>query len=67
MRQSDAAAREAMESDVSDSATMDKIADDRIYKIVKWCKSLPLFRQISVSNLLSRVGFKRKHNKDLTN
>lgn len=26
-----------------------KIADHRLYKIVKWCKSLPLFKNISVS------------------
>lgn len=25
------------------------IADNRLYKIVKWCKSLPLFREIGVS------------------
>jgi nuclear receptor subfamily 5 group A member 3 len=25
------------------------IADHRLYKIVKWCKSLPLFKYISVS------------------
>lgn len=24
------------------------IADNRLYKIVKWCKSLPLFREIGV-------------------
>lgn len=27
-----------------------KVADHRLYKIVKWCKSLPLFKNISVSN-----------------
>lgn len=27
------------------------IADHRLYKIVKWCKSLPLFKNISVSVL----------------
>lgn len=26
-----------------------KVADHRLYKIVKWCKSLPLFKNISVS------------------
>lgn len=26
--------------------TLCKIADDRLYKIVKWCKSLPLFKEI---------------------
>lgn len=25
------------------------VADHRLYKIVKWCKSLPLFKNISVS------------------
>lgn len=32
-------------------ATLCKIADHRLYKIVKWCKSLPLFKNISVSHL----------------
>jgi nuclear receptor subfamily 5 group A member 3 len=31
-------------------ATLCKIADHRLYKIVKWCKSLPLFKNISVRN-----------------
>jgi nuclear receptor subfamily 5 group A member 3 len=31
-------------------ATLCKIADHRLYKIVKWCKSLPLFKNISVSS-----------------
>lgn len=26
------------------------VADHRLYKIVKWCKSLPLFKNISVSS-----------------
>lgn len=26
------------------------VADHRLYKIVKWCKSLPLFKNISVNN-----------------
>lgn len=30
-------------------ANLCKIADHRLYKIVKWCKSLPLFKNISVS------------------
>lgn len=29
--------------------TLCNIADHRLYKIVKWCKSLPLFKHISVS------------------
>ena len=32
-------------------ATLCKIADHRLYKIVKWCKSLPLFKNISVSKI----------------
>lgn len=32
-------------------ADLCNIADHRLYKIVKWCKSLPLFKNISVSNL----------------
>lgn len=30
-------------------ATLCNVADHRLYKIVKWCKSLPLFKNISVS------------------
>ena len=33
------------------SANLCNIADHRLYKIVKWCKSLPLFKNISVSIL----------------
>jgi nuclear receptor subfamily 5 group A protein 3 len=36
-------------------ATLCKIADHRLYKIVKWCKSLPLFKNISVSFFLGLV------------
>lgn len=32
-------------------ADLCNIADHRLYKIVKWCKSLPLFKNISVSLL----------------
>ena len=31
-------------------ATLGRIADQRLYKIVKWCKSLPLFKNISVDD-----------------
>ena len=31
-------------------ANLCNIADHRLYKIVKWCKSLPLFKNISVGN-----------------
>lgn len=37
-------------------ANLCNIADHRLYKIVKWCKSLPLFKNISVS-LLFGVRF----------
>lgn len=30
-------------------ANLCNIADHRLYKIVKWCKSLPLFKNISVN------------------
>lgn len=30
-------------------ANLCNVADHRLYKIVKWCKSLPLFKNISVS------------------
>lgn len=29
-------------------ANLCNVADTRLYKIVKWCKSLPLFKNISV-------------------
>lgn len=29
-------------------ANLCNVADHRLYKIVKWCKSLPLFKHISV-------------------
>lgn len=31
-------------------ANLCNIADHRLYKIVKWCKSLPLFKNISVGS-----------------
>lgn len=34
-------------------ANLCNIADHRLYKIVKWCKSLPLFKHISVSDVSS--------------
>lgn len=33
-------------------ANLCSVADHRLYKIVKWCKSLPLFKNISVNKLL---------------
>ena len=45
-----AAAAAAAGAGDSDSVTsMCSIADHRLYKIVKWCKSLPLFKNIQVS------------------
>lgn len=48
-------------------ANLCNIADHRLYKIVKWCKSLPLFKNISVSsyefigrNLLSYLLLRKK-------
>jgi nuclear receptor subfamily 5 group A member 3 len=37
-------------------ATLCKIADHRLYKIVKWCKSLPLFKNISVSFYFENIS-----------
>lgn len=37
-------------------ANLCNIADHRLYKIVKWCKSLPLFKNISVSSTLFIFG-----------
>lgn len=49
LRQSEEAARHAMENNSPDFLNnLCHIADHRLYKIVKWCKSLPLFRHITV-------------------
>ena len=32
--------------------TLANMADKRLYKLVKWCKSLPLFKNILVSILM---------------
>lgn len=37
------------ENDTQFFANLCNIADYRLYKIVKWCKSLPLFKDITVS------------------
>ena len=43
-------------TDGSDSvSSMCSIADHRLYKIVKWCKSLPLFKNIQVSPIRNFV------------
>ena len=44
-------ARQAMENDSGNilSTMLCDIADSRLYRIVKWCKSLPLFKNITVS------------------
>lgn len=34
-------------------ANLCSVADHRLYKIVKWCKSLPLFKNISVRLFLT--------------
>lgn len=39
-------------------ANLCNIADHRLYKIVKWCKSLPLFKNISVRNSIAVVYLK---------
>ncbi|XP_068240807.1 nuclear hormone receptor FTZ-F1 beta-like [Palaemon carinicauda] len=51
LRQSEQAARQAMENNSPDFLNnLCHIADHRLYKIVKWCKSLPLFRYISIDD-----------------
>ncbi|XP_071523010.1 nuclear hormone receptor FTZ-F1 beta-like isoform X4 [Panulirus ornatus] len=51
LRQSEQAAREAMENNSPDFLnSLCHIADHRLYKIVKWCKSLPLFRHITIDD-----------------
>lgn len=39
-------------------ANLCNVADHRLYKIVKWCKSLPLFKHISVG-ICVVLGWKR--------
>lgn len=39
-------------------ANLCNVADHRLYKIVKWCKSLPLFKNISVSWSFLRFGWR---------
>lgn len=39
-------------------ANLCSVADHRLYKIVKWCKSLPLFKNISVSSNSKREGYR---------
>lgn len=51
LRQSEEAARHAMENNSPDFLNnLCHIADHRLYKIVKWCKSLPLFRHITIDD-----------------
>ena len=42
--------------------TLANMADKRLYKLVKWCKSLPLFKNIVVSrrNLNTVCAIKRR-------
>lgn len=42
-------------------ANLCNVADHRLYKIVKWCKSLPLFKNISVSLSLFHTRKKKIH------
>ena len=45
-------ARSLVENNTSDEhmvQTLANMADKRLYKLVKWCKSLPLFKNILVS------------------
>ena len=42
--------KETSISQESTEIVLCNIADHRLYKIVKWCKSLPLFREIGVCN-----------------
>ncbi|XP_013784132.1 nuclear hormone receptor FTZ-F1 beta-like [Limulus polyphemus] len=37
----------------SDSDFFSNIADNRLYKIVKWCKSLPLFKEIQIDDQIA--------------
>lgn len=38
-------------------ANLCSVADHRLYKIVKWCKSLPLFKNISVTTTIFHLQF----------
>ena len=50
LRESEQVARDAIHNNSPDFLqSLCQIADNRLYKIVKWCKSLPLFKNISVS------------------
>ena len=35
------------------ASTVTRMADQRLYKLVKWCKSLPLFKNIMVKTFPS--------------
>lgn len=37
-------------------ANLCSVADNRLYKIVKWCKSLPLFKHILVSQMIGQAS-----------
>ena len=49
-------------SDTDNLSYMCNVADHRLYKIVKWCKSLPLFQHILVSNQLYILPFTKRYN-----
>ena len=39
--------------------TLTNMADRRLFKLVKWCKSLPLFRNILVSLIFISITYLR--------
>ncbi|XP_034233826.1 nuclear hormone receptor FTZ-F1 beta isoform X2 [Thrips palmi] len=39
--------------EASNLSNLTEIADDRLYKIVKWCKNLPVFKNISVDDQIA--------------
>jgi len=40
-------------SEPLNSSTITRMADQRLYKLVKWCKSLPLFKHIMIDDQIS--------------
>ena len=43
------------------SSTITRMADQRLYKLVKWCKSLPLFKNIMVRDSVSCQSCNLQH------
>ena len=52
----EAAAGEAVGEDDPMVQTLANMADKRLYKLVKWCKSLPLFKNIVVSHVITSLN-----------